>query len=286
MLDEAEGLLNEASLLTGDPDAALRIGQQSSWSNLGALGHMLSNAQTLEDLLNSYVYYEALFYGSNIANLQRDPGSLTLYWNTRDEYRKFACFSISSVVNVVRRSGIPAECMAAVSLPFNDESAAGVYAEILHCNTIVFGQVLGVTVRREFLGREVHVCTNKSDRSALLRRLFPEINDAELTSRLYYVITAALPQREANLALVAEKLVMSPRTVQRRLSAIPDGLRGAIGRVRMHLAKEYLCDKSMPLVAVSMLLGYSEQSAFQLAFRKQFGVTPGQWRRDSQRLVH
>lgn len=282
-LDVAERLLAEASSLTGDTAAALRIGQIIDWPHLGALGHMLSSARTLEELLNGYVYYEGLFYGTNIANLHRDPSSFTLYWNTQAGYQEFSCFSISSVVTVIRQCGVPLESIAAVSFPSTDESMAGLFAEILQCDHILFGRPLGITIRKEFLGREVQVRNQKRDRVALMARLFPEITDVELASRLYDEIAAALPQREANLEKSSGKLAMSPRTLQRRLSAIPDGFRGVVGRVRMQLAMEYLRDESMTLIAVSMLLGYTEQSAFQLAFRRQFGIAPGQWRRDDRK---
>jgi AraC-like DNA-binding protein len=152
------------------------------------------------------------------------------------------------------------------------------YAEILHCEHINFGRTLGITIRREFLGREVQANNQGHDRTALLKQLFPEITDVKLASRLYDEISAALPQREVRLRKIAGMLAMSPRTLQRRLSVIPDGLRGAVGRVRMHLAMEYLQDESMTLIAVSLLLGYSDQCAFHLAFRRQFGTSPGRWR--------
>lgn len=279
-LDDAQHLLADAAQLTGDPLAALRAGQVVDWPYLGALGHMVSGARTLEEMLNIYVFHEGLFYGTNIANLHRDPGSLTLYWSARGQHRDFACFSISSVAAMIRRCGMPAESIASVSFPFADDDRSDHYAEVLQCRDIRFGDMLGITIRREFLGREIQVRGRAHDRAALMQDLLPEITDASLALRLYDEIVAGLPQRSVNIEKIAKKLAMSPRTLQRRLSAIPDGLRGAVGRVRMQLAKEYLRDESMTLIAVSLLLGYSEQSAFQLAFRKQAGVSPGRWRRE------
>ncbi len=283
-LDVAEQLLADAAGLTGDAFAALRAGQLTDWPHLGALGHMISSARTLEEMLNSYVHYEALFYGTSIANLSRDPRGITLYWKPRGTHQNFSRFSISSVVTVIRRCGIPPEAIAAISLPDDDPANAGLYAEILQCDNINPGGTLGITIRREFLGREVQVRTHKRDRTALLQKLLPEITDVRLASRLFDEISARLPQRDLGLEKIAGTLAMSPRTLQRRLASIPDGLRGAVVRVRMYLALEYLNDESMTLIAVSLLLGYSEQSAFQLAFRRQFGISPGQWRRQNSGL--
>jgi AraC-like DNA-binding protein len=279
-LADAERLLMEAAVLSGDALAAWRIGQRIDWHHLGALGHMLSSARTLEDLLNSYVYYESLFYGASIANLHRDAEGLTVYWNTRGKFPAYSGLSISSVVAVIRLCGIPAAAIAEVTVPDGDESRQQLYEQMLGCAPVHAGPRLGITLRREFLGREVAVRDERRDRQARAQLLFSELGDAVLAADLYDEIAARLPQRDAKLESVASALAVSPRTLQRRLTGIPDGLRGAVNRVRMQLAQEYLRDDGMTLVSISLLLGYSEQSAFQLAFRKVFGQAPGQWRRE------
>lgn len=278
--EDAERLLAEAATLTGDPLAALHAGRAVEWTHLGALGHLLAGSRTLEDLLSGYVYYEAQFYGLNIANLQREPGHVTLYWTSGAAMPQFSLFSVSSVVAIIRASGIPPECIASVLLPEDATLEAAACSRVLGCEHVTFGRSIGVTVPRAALGRGLVLRTPAADRAAQLAALFPELDDVALRAVLYDAIAAALPHRKADLAHVAGRLAMSPRTLQRRLAAIPDGLRGAIGRVRMHLAETYLRDPTLKLLAVSMLLGYSEQSAFHLAFRKSHGCAPGQWRRE------
>lgn len=174
------------------------------------------------------------------------------------------------------------DAISAIFFPSSDASKRDTYAEILQCENLIFGQTLGLTIRREFLGREILARGNGIHRDVISKQLFPEIYDEKLALFLYNEIVAGLPQREVSLKKIASIMAVSPRTLQRRLSEIPDGLRGAIDRVRMHLAAEYLKDDSMTLIATSLLLGYSEQSAFHLAFRRQFGVSPRRWRRENE----
>lgn len=277
--DDAEHLLAQAAALTGDRHAALRIGQSVQWRHLGALGHVLSGSRTLEDLLNGYVYYESLFYGVNMANLQRDADGVTLYWRVENAWQEFARFSLSSVVAVIQACGIPHACITRIQVPAGEGVDAGTCTSILGCHNIRFTPAIGVTAPRSALGRGLRLRTGEAERAERIAMLFPELDDAALASGLFDAIASALPQRKAALPHVAAQLVMSERTLQRRLAVIPDGLRGAVGRVRMHLAEEYLQDPTLKLLAVSMLLGYSEQSAFQLAFRKHHGCAPGRWRR-------
>jgi AraC-like DNA-binding protein len=48
---------------------------------------------------------------------------------------------------------------------------------------------------------------------------------------------------------------------------------------RRHLAEAHLLDGHLDLAEISLLLGYSEQSAFTRAFRAWTGLPPAQWRR-------
>ena len=44
------------------------------------------------------------------------------------------------------------------------------------------------------------------------------------------------------------------------------------------MAQEYLRDPHLSLQEIALLLGYSEQSAFQRAFKQWLQQTPQQWR--------
>ena len=48
--------------------------------------------------------------------------------------------------------------------------------------------------------------------------------------------------------------------------------------IRLILAQQYLQDCHLSLQEIALLLGYSEQSAFQRAFKHWTKQTPQQWR--------
>ena len=50
--------------------------------------------------------------------------------------------------------------------------------------------------------------------------------------------------------------------------------------VRRELAERYLAEPTLDLTDLAFLLGYSEQSAFQRAFKRWTGQTPGEYRRN------
>ena len=76
---------------------------------------------------------------------------------------------------------------------------------------------------------------------------------------------------------VATAMRISPRSLQRSLGSEGWSLSTVLDAVRKERA-EALLGRGEPIGEVAWQLGYSEQSAFQRAFRRWFGVAPGAWR--------
>lgn len=275
-----DGFLKEAVEISGERLAPLMIGQSIGRKHLGAIGHMLASAQTLEGMLNGYIFYESLFYGVNIANVRRSAKGMELYWGVDSVPEYYACFAMSSFVAITRQVGIRNNAVASVSFPFDDRQYQERYCKEMGIDQVVFGRDLGLLFRREALQLTLQSEAG-NPKIALVKEILPEIANLDFVQQLYDEVVSALPHKQATLKSIARKMVVSERTLQRRLQNSDDGLRGVVSRIRMHLARRYLQDKGMNLVAVSLLLGYSEQSAFQLAFKRYHGMSPGKWRKDN-----
>ena len=118
----------------------------------------------------------------------------------------------------------------------------------------------------------------------------------ELTQRLADQQLHALPRDEGWLAQaraliarrlqrppveidgVAAQLALSTRSLQRRLQGEGLSFSELVEQVRRELAEQHLADRTLDLADIALLLGYSEQSAFQRAFKRWTGLTPAQWR--------
>ncbi len=91
-------------------------------------------------------------------------------------------------------------------------------------------------------------------------------------------LIAALPE-EAQAAGVARALHVSLRTLQRRLVAAGTTFRDLSESARRGLAEAYLTDHRVSIAEVAFLLGFSDQTSFNRAFRRWSGVSPGGWRK-------
>jgi AraC-like DNA-binding protein len=98
---------------------------------------------------------------------------------------------------------------------------------------------------------------------------------------LQEVLLKLLPDGDASVRRAARELHLSVRSLQRRLDARGLVWQRLLDRTREELARQYLADRALSLSDIALLLGFSEQSAFQRAFRRWTGDTP---RRVRQRM--
>ncbi|KAF1053709.1 MAG: HTH-type transcriptional regulator VirS [Stenotrophomonas maltophilia] len=87
-----------------------------------------------------------------------------------------------------------------------------------------------------------------------------------------------LPQGEPRREVVAQALHLSERTLQRRLQEEGSSYQQLLDDTRRQLAEQYLATPRMTLLEIAYLLGFSEPSNFFRAFRRWFGMTPGEYR--------
>ena len=78
---------------------------------------------------------------------------------------------------------------------------------------------------------------------------------------------------------VAEKLSMSPRSLQRRLHEAGVSYRDLVLQVRVSLARTMLARNGLSVQEISLELGYKDPSSFSRFFVRTTGVTPQAYRR-------
>lgn len=111
------------------------------------------------------------------------------------------------------------------------------------------------------------------------RRLEKSLDADGIQGRLGRWLAGQLPLGVPTLEQTAAALELAPRTLQRELTGAGTSFTGHLTEVRRELADHYLRDPSLDIGDIGVLLGFSEQSAFQRAFKRWHGVTPRVYRR-------
>jgi AraC-like DNA-binding protein len=99
-----------------------------------------------------------------------------------------------------------------------------------------------------------------------------------LVERVEDYVRGALPSGNCSIEHCAEKLGVSVRTLQARLTRGGVRFSDILEQQRIELAKDYLRQEHMTLDEVALLLGYSEQTSFGRAFKRWTGSTPQRFR--------
>jgi AraC-like DNA-binding protein len=110
------------------------------------------------------------------------------------------------------------------------------------------------------------------------RALPPEPPAEDWLARVRLKTREALGEGGGTLERVARALKMSPRTLQRRLSEHGTSFQDVLDVERQELARRLLEDPRLSVSEVAWRLGYSELTAFNRAFKRWTGKTPGEWR--------
>lgn len=100
-----------------------------------------------------------------------------------------------------------------------------------------------------------------------------------LTDEVKRAILVELAPSGAELARVAARVAMSPRTLQRRLEEQGRTYQDLVEDVRAAMAKALLADRARSIVDVAFELGYADLKGFYRAFRRWTDTTPAEWRR-------
>ena len=95
------------------------------------------------------------------------------------------------------------------------------------------------------------------------------------------LIKDALPTGIPSIHYISDLTAMSNRTLTRRLSEAGVTYRNLIKRTQERIAKEMLRNNRQSIGEIAFLTGFSEQSAFNRAFKKWTNLTPSQYRKNS-----
>jgi AraC-like DNA-binding protein len=105
----------------------------------------------------------------------------------------------------------------------------------------------------------------------------------DIAGRVRAAIEAELRGGRPELEAVARKLAMSGRTLQRRLRDEGVLFNDLLDSARFQAAKAYLTQRDIAGSEVAYLLGFTEPSSFNHAFKRWSGQTPSEYRRQTAR---
>lgn len=279
-------LLEEAARATSDDTFGLHFGARSNPKNIGPLAYAVLNAPTIAAAVDVAARYLHVHNEAVNISVSATPQLVYLrYVHSNvglEELRQLNEYSMAVTLNVLRMmvgsQWAPREVQFAHKAPQDIAEHLGLFGA-----PVLFGYAINaLVVEREFFDRAVPAADPRL--FEIMRRYLDDVlgkippEDAPLAS-IRRAIAESLREGGPNLRRVAQKLAASPRTLQRQLKQYGLEFKNLVDDTRRQFALDYLKNPNDTLTEIAFLLGYSEVSAFNRAFKRWTGKTPLDYRR-------
>lgn len=286
-ISESEGaaLFNEAAGLLRDPDLGLHVGEQIRPGHYGGLGYVAMACATLGEVLQYIQRYQALVLSVPTVSMHMEGDAVTLAWppDLGAAYRHLAEFNLAAIVSFVRwLSGQPALSPLRVDFSHPTPSATDGHTRVFGCPLRFSEAEYRLVIPAHWSGLPL-IQSDPTMRAMMdrlaERQLLALAHEGELLGQARRLIAQRLPIGPVDIGGIAGELHVSVRSLQRKLQQRSLSFTQLVDEVRRELAESYLAEPSLDLMDLTLLLGFSEQSAFHRAFRRWTGRTPGEHRR-------
>ena len=268
--------------LAPGPARGLDIGACLKLHHAGPLGYLVVNSRTLGELFETYLLLEKWFYGQNWASAVTGEEFFEVSWDRRMGVpdRLVEQLHTNALLTVVRQACPSAGSPIRVDVMNSEAGEQLAYERAFGCSVRFDQDKLRVIYAVEALESPVDIdnalvgATWKTCQQTI-REAHPNASDfvRAVQQSIMHYLPAGAPADS-----VAASLDMTRRTFQRRLNEAGCTYRQLLNGIRERHAANLLRDEQLSLNDVAFLLGYSEQSAFNHAYRRWTGVSPLQVR--------
>ena len=265
---------------------ALRTGATMQCNDYGAFGFAFKTAVDMQGSFRRVERYGRLV--TNVANYTVVPGDgSTLMAITHVEGAPLGLqltneLAISAGVALCREVSQEGFSPRAVYFSHPQHADPTVYSDHFQCPVYFDADKDGFEIDDATLQRINQLGDNSVSEffdTHLDKEMAEFVDGSRIEDRVSIEITQALSEGMPTIEQVAQRMGMSSRTLQRRLSDAGLVYQEVADATRKQLAARLLEREGVSLAEVAFLTGYAEQSTFSRAFKRWFGETPANYRR-------
>jgi len=276
-------LLEESAARSGKLDFGLRLADQRTVANLGALALLVREQPTIRKALDVMAGYMFLHSESLLLKVKERDGEVTLSLGfdvnrpvpIRQGVELGIGFLHRCLQQLFRERWKPQLVSFTHAAPQKKEAWRKFFGA-----DVLFGQDFnGIVCRSRDLdaavpaadARMAHYVQQYLDSIASRRNI-------TMTASVRECIYTMLPSGLCSAQTVATRLGVDRRTIHRHLAREGQTFSSVLDSVRAELVTRYIENRDRPLASVAELLGFSAVSAFSRWFRNQFGCSVTDWR--------
>ncbi|QBF27772.1 AraC family transcriptional regulator [Pseudomonas tructae] len=279
--------------LSADPALGLHMGRISRLSQAGLAGVTAAQAPTVGDAARALLRFEPL-YAANYrghSSFHEDSGGAWLRFYSISPYNAYNRFVVDSLLAgwLAQLSSLVGQAVLAerVEIEFEAPAYAAQYQALSNSPVQFAAQTNQIRLSRASLAlRNPAHCP--STWQHLLQLCEAELEQRtrirSLGERIAHLLGPLLNGgREPDLEEVARHLQLPTWTLRRKLAEEGTQFRAILNDTRRDLAMTYIRDTELAFGEIAYLLGFASAEAFQRAFKRWSGITPGEFRRSQRR---
>lgn len=270
---------------TADPDFGLHIGQHVTTSMAGLVGHIMERSKNLFDAAQALEKYLPLANEMFVVRCQMENKALVVRIQPIELWKihspETACqavmLSFTSILHIIRlltgKPIKPARVDFSSSPPKNLEEYTAVFKSELR-----FNQVENRLFFKESDALTPIIGYNQEILNALTEiaegKLLEQGSEVEVRQSVENWISRNWQIGYPQIGKVAEALLMSVRTLQRRLKEEGTSFQQIVEECHQQIGTSLLKHTSLPVNEISLMLGYADAHAFRRAFKRWTGKNP------------
>lgn len=270
------------------PGFAVRVGQQMKIEDYGVLGLSWRTCSWAGEIFDRSERYFKILSDTYVFKVEK-LGDISKVYLYRDAHRRGVELSNEATISatVVVLKAMTETDIAPVNVTFKHNAPRDMtsYHEAFKC-PILFNQPHNTIAYKT---TDLEIRTAKADESInkfLLERVEEEakgldINIDKTATDVAGLIKDALPSGIPSITQIGEHLGMSSRTLTRRLSSVGFTFRDLVKNTQEELAKDLLKNTPRSIAEIAFQTGFSDQSAFNRAFKRWTQLSPLEFRKTS-----
>jgi len=272
-----------AQAASGDSAFGFNVGREWGSTSFNALGFAWLASGSLEEGFYRLQRYSKLVNNALVTQFYRSDNNYYFKFDTaEDPALVHHCARdawLTAIIKMARLLYGEAFTPVEVLLNGDNHDQTGALENYVRC-PLVYQQVFN------HIAIDVHTCEQQLPTAdpefALLsdQLLMTRLNqvDNTLSNQVRHIIHQELPNGNLSEQVVADKLHMSSRSLQRKLNDEQTNYYLLLTDARKKLAQAYIRSTQLSLNEIAYLLGFNNQANFTRAFKSWFLLSPSHYR--------
>lgn len=274
--------LSAAINASHDPQFGLNASQHIQADTFDILGYIALNCSNLHEAMNKVIQYEKVSGVSGLTQLIDVGDQVLISWQCSLEDALLKRHTTENVIaswyryahQIVNITEQPKAIWFEHSCP--DDVAA--YRQLFQCETLFDQPYSGILIQRSQLDTPfpqsnselLELLQQQADRH--LQQCDSNQSTADkVTQLIEQTIGSGIPSK----TLIAEKLGISGRTLQRQLEHEGHHYKDLLRDIRLAMANRYLQQTQFTIEEIAHKLGFTDARSFQRSYKQWTGKTPG-----------